>query len=234
MRIIDPQTAVLTNVEVLAYLTSNPPRRPPNPPPGSRNWVPSPDLRDHNTVVKEIHNYASRLSPHLLRYPRYTARPSSSQSHLQSQAAMTSTLQASNSAIDSEASSIPPPVPSTESTPMDNALRDLVIRLQPYGLTKAEVVMILNLGLGLSNNPSAEAEGGEEQGTNGDGAMEVDEQNGEGEAAEEEGSQADYTAEVLLDAVVEERELRLSDDDMKAIFAIIRDTLTADYENVKG
>jgi hypothetical protein len=147
---------------------------------------------------------------------------------------MTSTLQASNSAIDSEASSIPPPVPSTESTPMDNALRDLVIRLQPYGLTKAEVVMILNLGLGLSNNPSAEAEGGEEQGTNGDGAMEVDEQNGEGEAAEEEGSQADYTAEVLLDAVVEERELRLSDDDMKAIFAIIRDTLTADYENVKG
>lgn len=94
--------------------------------------------------------------------------------------------------------------------------------------------MILNLGLGLSNNPSAEAEGGEEQGTNGDGAMEVDEQNGEGEAAEEEGSQADYTAEVLLDAVVEERELRLSDDDMKAIFAIIRDTLTADYENVKG
>ncbi|KAJ5055420.1 hypothetical protein N7489_008523 [Penicillium chrysogenum] len=51
MRIIDPQTAVLTNVEVLAYLTSNPPRR---PPPSSGNWAPSPDLRDHNTVVKEV------------------------------------------------------------------------------------------------------------------------------------------------------------------------------------
>jgi hypothetical protein len=120
---------------------------------------------------------------------------------------------------------------------MDNALRDLVIRLQPYGLTKAEVVMILNLGLGLSNNPGAAAEG-EEEGINGDGAMEVDEQNGEGEGAEEEGepeqTQADYTAEVLLDAIVEERELRISNEDMMAIFATIRDTLTADYENVKG
>ncbi|KAF4191466.1 hypothetical protein CNMCM8694_001820 [Aspergillus lentulus] len=54
MRIIDPQSAVLTNIEVLAYITANPPRRPPNPPPNSRNWVPSPDLRDHNTVVREV------------------------------------------------------------------------------------------------------------------------------------------------------------------------------------
>ncbi|KAE8318473.1 hypothetical protein BDV41DRAFT_378324 [Aspergillus transmontanensis] len=55
MRVIDPQSAVLTNIEVLAYLTANPPRRPPNPPPNLRHWVPSPDLRDHNTVVKEVH-----------------------------------------------------------------------------------------------------------------------------------------------------------------------------------
>lgn len=118
---------------------------------------------------------------------------------------------------------------------MDNALYDLIVRLQPYGLTKAEVVMILNLGLGLGGSTGAGAEEGEE-GANGDGAMEVDEQNGEQEDGEEneEQTQADYTAEVLLDAVVEERELRLSDDDMKAIFAIIRETLTGDYENVKG
>lgn len=51
---MDPQAATLTNIEVLAFLTENPPRRPPNPPPNSRNWVPSPDLRDHNTVVKEV------------------------------------------------------------------------------------------------------------------------------------------------------------------------------------
>ncbi|OGE50563.1 hypothetical protein PENARI_c016G04919 [Penicillium arizonense] len=236
MRIIDPQTAVLTNVEVLAYLTSNPPRRPPNPPPNSRNWVPSPDLRDHNTVVKEIHNYANRLSPHLLRYPRYTARPSSSQS--QSQAAMTGTLPAQTSNTDPDTASLPPPIPSTEPTPMDTALRDLVTRLQPYGLTKAEVVMILNLGLGLSATPEATEEGGEVL-VNGDGAMEVDEQNGDGQAAEGEGeeeemSPADYTAMVLLDAVVEERELRLNDEDVAAVLAIIRETLTADYENIRG
>ncbi|KAJ5516236.1 hypothetical protein N7527_007796 [Penicillium freii] len=227
MRIIDPQTAVLTNVEVLAYLTSNPPRR---PPPSSGNWAPSPDLRDHNTVVKEIHNYASRLSPHLLRYPRYTARPSSSQSKSQSQAAMTGTLRTSNSAsTDTDASSLPPPIPSSETTPMDTALRDLVVRLQPYGLTKAEVVMILNLGVGLSGNPTTEEAA--EQGANGEDVMEVD---GEAEGEGEEGEEEDYTAVVLMDGVIEERELRLSDEDVKAILAIIKETLTADYENVKG
>jgi hypothetical protein len=121
---------------------------------------------------------------------------------------------------------------------MDTALRDLVTRLQPYGLTKAEVVMILNLGLGLSPTPEATEEGGEVV-VNGDGAMEVDEQNGDGQAAEGEGeeeemSPADYTAMVLLDAVVEERELRLNDEDVAAVLAIIRETLTADYENIRG
>ncbi|KXG46539.1 uncharacterized protein PGRI_053950 [Penicillium griseofulvum] len=225
MRILDPQTAVLTNVEVLAYLTSNPPRR---PPPSSGNWAPSPDLRDHNTVVKEIHNYASRLSPHLLRYPRYTAHPTPAQSQSQSQAAMTGTLRTSNSAItEADGNSMPPPIPSTETTPMDTALRDLVVRLQPYGLTKAEVVMILNLGVGLSGSPAAEQTG--EEGANGHDAMEVD-----GAAEGEEGEEEDYTAVVLMDAVIEERELRLSDEDVKAILAIIKETLTADYENVKG
>ncbi|KAJ5588162.1 hypothetical protein N7537_010840 [Penicillium hordei] len=225
MRIIDPQAAVLTNVEVLAHLTSNPPRR---PPPSSGNWAPSPDLRDHNTVVKEIHNYASRLSPHLLRYPRYTARPSSSQSKSQSQAAMTGTLRTSNSAsTEPDANSLPPPITSSEITPMDTALRDLVVRLQPYGLTKAEVVMILNLGVGLSGNPATEEAA--EEGANGEDAMEVD-----GEAEGEEGEEEDYTAVVLMDGVIEERELRLSDEDVKAILAIIKETLTADYENVKG
>ncbi|KAJ5135264.1 uncharacterized protein N7515_004542 [Penicillium bovifimosum] len=227
MRIIDPQTAVLTNVEVLAYLTSNPPRRSPNPPPNSKNWVPSPDLRDHNTVVKEIHNYASRLSPHLLRYPRYTARPSSSQSISQSQAAMTGTLR-TTSTTDTEpnASASPSPSLSTELTPMDVALRDLIVKLKPYKLTKAEVVMLLNLGVGICSESSADAG----DGANGHDEMEVD---GEGEGAGEEG-ETDYTAVVLMDAVVEERELRLSDEDVAAILAIIKETLTADYENVKG
>lgn len=116
---------------------------------------------------------------------------------------------------------------------MDKAISDLIVRLQPYKLTKAEVIMILNLGLGLGNNPGTEERG--EEGASGDGAMEVDGQNETEEDAEEsEDAQADYTAEVLLDAIVEERELRINDDDMKSIFAIIRETLTGDYENAKG
>ena len=151
---------------------------------------------------------------------------------------MTGTLPAQTSITDPDTASLPPPIPSTEPTPMDIALRDLVTRLQPYGLTKAEVVMILNLGLGLGATPEATEEGGEVV-VNGDGAMEVDEQNGdeqaaEGESEEEEMSPADYTAMVLLDAVVEERELRLNDEDVAAVLAIIRETLTADYENIRG
>lgn len=83
--------------------------------------------------------------------------------------------------------------------------------------------MILNLGVGLSGNPATEDD---KEGANGEDAMEVD---GEGEGEED-----DYTAVVLMDSVIEERELRLSDEDVKAILAIIKETLTADYENVKG
>ncbi|PLB53244.1 hypothetical protein P170DRAFT_349793, partial [Aspergillus steynii IBT 23096] len=230
--IVDPQSAVLTNIEVLAYLTANPPRRPPNPPPNSRNWVPSPDLRDHNTVVKEIHNYISRLSPHVQDYPRYT--PAATQQ-------------------------APQRAPLNEHMPIDDALRDLITQLQPYGLTKGEVLMIVNLGVGVQAPPAGEGEGEEGEGegegeaedggqgdaemTNGTGTgtgeeMEVDgdadaegghvegaegaEGAGEGE---EEVPEEDYGPLALLDTVIEERDERLSDADVRAVLAIIRETL---------
>ncbi|KAK5800427.1 hypothetical protein VI817_002639 [Penicillium citrinum] len=230
MRILDPQSAVLTNVEVLAYLSANPPRRPPNPPPNARrNWVPSPDLRDHNTVVKEIHNYAARISPHLLRYPRFTSRPSSSAS--QSQAAMTGTLRTNGHSnqegtTDTGAS----PIYSSEPTPMDMATRDLIIKLRPYKLTKAEVVMILNLGLGVpSGDSGATAENGV---VNGD-SMDVDEAqaNGDGEEQEDEEGEDDGGAMALFDTVIEEREGRISDEDVLTILGIIRETLHENYGN---
>lgn len=87
--------------------------------------------------------------------------------------------------------------------------------------------MILNLGVGLSGNPATEE--AKEEGANGGDVMDVD-----GEAEDEEGEEDDYTAVVLMDGVIEERELRLSDEDVKAILAIIKETLTADYENIKG
>ncbi|GFF76144.1 conserved hypothetical protein [Aspergillus lentulus] len=216
MRIIDPQSAVLTNIEVLAYITANPPRRPPNPPPNSRNWVPSPDLRDHNTVVREIHNYIHRLSPHLLKYPAYIhGEPPQSQQQPSSGASPT----------------VPPVQPSTP-TPIDLALRELVTRLKPFGLTKGEVVMIVNLGVGL-DTPSG-ARGDEEEGGGGEqDGMEVDEVEGGEEGGEEAGresgggglSEEDYGALALLDTVIEEREERLSEDDVAQILAIIRETL---------
>ncbi|GAQ36773.1 hypothetical protein AKAW_02714 [Aspergillus niger] len=234
--IVDPQSATLTNIEVLAYLTANPPRRPPNPPPNSRNWVPSPDLRDHNTVVKEIHNYVTRLSPHLLNYPKYT---NLTPAQIQAQAQSTTTT-----AI--------PPSQINAPTPLDHALRELVTRLQPYGLTKGEVLMIVNLGVGL-HAPATEGEDGEEAGEGGEeeeyddenaeqqvnggedmnGMMEVDGaeegQGGEGEIPEE-----DYGALALLDTVIEEREERLSNDDVNNVLAIIRETLGSGMKGSEG
>ncbi|KAF3386135.1 hypothetical protein F1880_000236 [Penicillium rolfsii] len=230
MKILDPQAAVLTNVEVLAYLTANPPRRPPSRPPNARQWVPSPDLRDHNTVVKEFHNYVSRISPHLLKYPRFTSRPNSS--HSQTQAAMTRTMRPSTTEVDTT-STIPPTPPSQDATPMDHAIRELILKLRPYGLTKAEVLTIVNLGIGLSAGESEDhvgdvngegvmdVDGGHENGVNG---MEGGEE-GEGEGGEE----ADYGALALFDAVIEEREERISEEDLVAILGIIRETLGEGY-----
>ncbi|KAL4737357.1 hypothetical protein BDV11DRAFT_172077 [Aspergillus similis] len=227
MRIINPQDATLTNIEVLSYLTANPPRRPPTAPPGvnQKHFIPSPDLRDHNTVVKEIHNYASRLAPHLLRYPTSSATTTSSG---------------------------PGSGKEEKKDTLDNALRELVTRLQPYGLTKGEVLMIVNLGVGISAAAGAAVEGGVEDGVegvgaermdvdegdfepeNGDGAVEerVDGQvdgkaEGEGGEGEGEGDAGDYGALALIDTIIEEREQRLSDDNVLEILAIIRETLGA-------
>lgn len=104
---------------------------------------------------------------------------------------------------------------------MDVALRDLISRLQPYGLTKAEVVMILNLGVGVSS--SAENQ------ENGDGeAMEVDETNGDG-GEEGEGGEEDFGALALFESVVEEREARMTDEDVQAVLNIIREVLNEHY-----
>ncbi|KAJ5645062.1 hypothetical protein N7507_011073 [Penicillium longicatenatum] len=224
MRILDPQSAVLTNIEVLAYLTANPPRRSPDPPQNADRWVPSPDLRDHNTVVKEIHNYVTRISPHILKYPRYTPRPTSSQS---ASAFGTMRPPAQTSASDNNDltnSTAPPRDLLSEQTPMDLALRELITQLKPFGLTKAEVVMILNLGVGVTT--STDGENGEEM-ANGDGEMEVDEDgnavNGEG------GEEEDFGAMAIFESVVEEREQRISDEDVQVVLGIIREVLTEHY-----
>lgn len=104
--------------------------------------------------------------------------------------------------------------------------------------------MIVNLGVGL-HAPATEGEDGEEAGEGGEeqeeydenaeqqvnggedtnGMMEVDgaeeaQGGGEGEIPEE-----DYGALALLDTVIEEREERLSNEDVNNVLAIIRETL---------
>jgi hypothetical protein len=121
-------------------------------------------------------------------------------------------------------STAPPRDLLSEQTPIDLALRDLITQLKPFGLTKAEVVMILNLGVGVTT--STDGENGEEM-ANGDGEMEVDEDgnavNGEG------GEEEDFGAMAIFESVVEEREQRISDEDVQVVLGIIREVLTEHY-----
>ncbi|KAL4794661.1 hypothetical protein BDV19DRAFT_187992 [Aspergillus venezuelensis] len=237
MRIIAPQSATLTNIEVLSFLSSNPPRRPPTAPPGvnQKHWIPSPDLRDHNTVVKEIHNYAARLAPHLLRYPGCDVGEGGSPN--------------GNAEGENSAGGKGGKREGENEGKVDNALRELITRLQPYGLTKGEVLMIVNLGVGI---PASGAQAGE-NGVEGESAEQMDvdvnadeqahaengeevkeeDVSGEPEAGAEEGEgegeedAGDYGALALIDTVIEEREQRLSDENVLEILAIIRETLGA-------
>lgn len=125
---------------------------------------------------------------------------------------------------------------------MDHRLRQLIERLKPYGLTKGEVLMIVNLGVGVGGPAPGEGEGEEEregQGVEGEvNGMDVDSgpgvngvlegeaeaepvERGEGEVPEE-----DYGPLALLDTVIEEREERLSDAEVAQVLAIIRESLT--------
>jgi hypothetical protein len=141
---------------------------------------------------------------------------------------MTGTLR-TNGTTDAENSAAMPLIPSSEPTPMDQAIRDLVTKLKPYKLTKAELVMVLNLGLGVPSGQSDAAQ--EENGmTNGDDAMEIDgeQANGNGEEHQE-GGEDDGGAMALFDTVIEEREGRMTDEDVATILGIVRETLHENY-----
>lgn len=86
--------------------------------------------------------------------------------------------------------------------------------------------MILNLGLGVPSGDSGTA--AEDEMVNGDGAMDVDQEhvNGDGEEQEEgEEEEEDGSAMALFDTVIEEREGRMSDEDVVAILRIVKETL---------
>lgn len=111
---------------------------------------------------------------------------------------------------------------------MDKALRTLISRLKPYGLTKGEVVMILNLGVGLSSGPSGvQSVDGKETDMDNNTAGQEDRPGDEGAAGTDGDDDPgdDYGELALLDTVIEERDERLSNEDVVAILGIIRETL---------
>ncbi|PGH10898.1 nucleolar protein 58 [Polytolypa hystricis UAMH7299] len=211
-QILDPQSATLSNAEVLAHLTLSPPRRPPSTPANARNFIPSPDLRDHNTVVKEFHDYVTRLSPHILQYPSFTPPKE-------------------DSTTDGAAAAAAPPP-----TDLDFAIRQLITGLKPFGLTKAEVLMVMNLGVGIEvNQDDAAAAAAEGDAAGGDvdmadgnenhGSGEEQGEEQEQEQEEGEGEDGDYGALALLDTIIEDREERLSNEDVLGILRVVKDTL---------
>ncbi|KAI5299410.1 hypothetical protein KEM56_003258, partial [Ascosphaera pollenicola] len=142
-----------------------------------------------------------QLSPHLSSYPAFTT----SESNI-----------AALKAIDSSHTHtpLPPNKPADlDPTALDLAIRRLVLELKPFGLTKAEVLMILNLGAGLKSD-SVNEDGEQDEQQN------VDEEMEDGGDGDE-----DYGALALLDTVIEDREERLSDEDIIEILKIIRGAL---------
>jgi len=146
-----------------------------------------------------------------------------------------------------------PALVSKEPTPLDLALKEVITRLKPYGLTKGEVLMLLNLGVGLereSDNDLAAGEKGQaDDYDDGDGRgggdqdkyqtgseeeeMEVDGHQkgdsiyegggGRDEGEGDDGEAGDDGGVVMMDAIVEQRSDRLSNDDVAAILSIIHE-----------
>jgi len=98
------------------------------------------------------------------------------------------------------------------------AIRTLIMKLKPFNLTKAEALMIINLGIGLDAQQQAGEEGGVV-------TMKDDGAGDQREELEEDREEAEYGARALLDTVIEDREERLSSADVGNILRIVRETL---------
>jgi hypothetical protein len=183
-------------------------------------------------TIKQIHNYVDRISPHLLNYPRYTdsAPPPQEQQQQpeqhqqeehheeqeeeeqQEEEGQEGQEQEEEEQQDAPPERATPYIQPAEPTPLDNALRTLVQELEPYRLTKGEILMLINLGVGLkSPNPLAE---------DGGVAETVEEQQ-----QEEEEDELDFTTRAIINSAIEEQEERFSDEDVLAIVTIVRNTL---------
>jgi hypothetical protein len=192
-------------------------------------------------VLFKFHDYVTRISPHLLKYPNF--RPNAAQ-----------TRAAAADAANNRANGT--------TTPLDAAIRSLISRLAPYQLTKSEVLVMMNLGIGLDSAQAdrpAGADGEEEEEEQLEG-ISAEQQNGveaggtaaegsqagedavmqdygdevevDGDANEADGeggeggiSEDDYGAMAILNTVIEDRAERLTDEEVVDILNILRETM---------
>lgn len=134
MKVLDPQSALLTTSEVHHFLTTHPPRAK-DKPIGAYQPV---KLDDYTNVRNDFNSYIKLTSSHVAKYP-----------------------------------------------PPDEWMSEVVGKLRAYGLTKAESLQVLNLGVGLESTlkaPEGEAKDGEA--ANGDVEVNGDAEGG-GEVHEE-------------------------------------------------
>lgn len=110
-----------------------------------------------------------------------------------------------------------PYIQPTEPTPADNAIRKVVQELAPYNLTKGEVMMLINLGVGVKQKKTTD---GDAMDVNGEGEEAAADENGGGEEEDDM-----YGHKALLSTIVEEMEERLSEEDMMSIFRIMDENL---------
>jgi hypothetical protein len=185
LQILDPQSAILTNAEVLHYLQTHPLREP-DPKIGS--YIPT-SQAGHATIRRDLLTYFKEITP----WTTTLARKLQNENYLD------------------------PEETAEIYDKQDSWVRVLLERLAKYELTKSEVAMIINLGLGLEDwkgRMPPRLRGG------GDGVTSAEEQR--------------VSDEWVLATVCEELEQRFRADEIQAILVTVGEILRTEKGEGEG
>lgn len=190
MKILNPSSATLPNAEVLHFLSLHPPRAP-DPVVGS--YVPT-STQSLNTIRRDLSAYFTQITPWTAQYAAALA----AEGYL---------VEPKTKAKKEE----------LKSRYEEGFMKELLHRLGRYELTKGEVLMIMNLGLGLSGpdrmpprlrrEAQSRATENNQDGEDGDVDKTVEEQEG--------------SDEMVLGVVCEELEDRFNEEDVRGILSTV-------------
>lgn len=173
MKVLDPQNALLTNVEVHQFLIGRQ-ERPREKPNGA--YMPT-DQRDYQYIRKELMRYHNEITPHV-----------------------------------------------TRMQPAQVWMSDLISKLKQYGLTKSEVLNLINMGIGkrASTNDRTETE---QDGEDAPMKMEDDDQMQQ-ETQEDMIEAAIARDELFFRCAVEESDERFPEDgQIREIIKVFQETI---------